>query len=87
MNTYGNSGRNIIDRDGIINQDLALIKNWNLTMLPTEEGRLQLRFELFNAFNHPNFGGPSSNIQSAAFGRVSGALFGRVIQTALKVYF
>ena len=87
LNTYGNSGRNIIDRDGIINQDLALIKNWDLTMLPTEEGRLQLRFELFNAFNHPNFGGPSSNIQSAAFGRVSAALFGRVIQTALKVYF
>ena len=87
LNTYGNSGRNIIDRDGIINQDLALIKNWALPMLPTEEGRLQLRFEFFNAFNHPNFGGPSSNIQSAAFGRVSGALFGRVIQTALKVYF
>ena len=87
LNTYGNSGRNILDRDGIINQDLALIKNWSLPMLPTEEGQLQLRFEFFNAFNHPNFGGPSSNIQSAAFGRVSGALSGRVIQAALKLYF
>ena len=56
-------------------------------MVPTEEGRLQLRFEFFNAFNHPNFGGPSCNIQSAAFGTVSSALFSRVIQTALKVYF
>lgn len=86
-NTYGNAGKGILDTDGIINFDFALVKNFNLSMIPTEQGRLQLRFEFFNAFNHPNFRGPNSNIQSAGFGTVNGALQGRQIQFALKMYF
>ncbi len=38
-----------------------------------ERTRFQLRFDVFNAFNHPRFGGPDTNPGSATFGRVAGS--------------
>ena len=86
LNTYGNAGANILDADGLINQDIALIKNFALRPLG-EGARVQFRAELFNAFNHPNFRGPSSNVQASTFGRVSSTLDARIIQFALKLHF
>jgi hypothetical protein len=60
--TFGNSGRGILRGDGIINFDFSLAKN--VALGPFDGGKsrsarfLQLRVELFNAFNHPNFGLP-----------------------------
>ena len=86
LNTYGNAGANILDADGLINQDIAFIKNFALRSLG-EGARVQFRAELFNAFNHPNFRGPSSNVQASTFGRVSSTLDARIIQFALKLHF
>src|SRR5262249_4426649 len=86
LNTYGNSGSNILDSDGLINQDLALIKNFGLAFLG-EGGNLQFRAEFFNIFNHPNFRPPTANIQSATVGIVSSTLDARIIQFALKLHF
>jgi hypothetical protein len=39
----------------------------------TESKRLQLRFDVFNLFNHPRFGAPDTNPGDATFGRVTGS--------------
>ena len=52
VGTFGNMGRNIFRGPGFANWDASLAKNWNLH----ERLRLQLRAEVFNLLNHPNFG-------------------------------
>ena len=49
--TFGTSARNIVNEPGIENFVLGLYKNTNIT----ERAKFQLRFEAFNAFNHPQF--------------------------------
>ncbi|MCL4848138.1 MAG: carboxypeptidase regulatory-like domain-containing protein [Acidobacteria bacterium] len=58
----GNVGRNTLRSDGINNVDLSFIKN-------TRFGRqnMQIRVELFNAFNSRDFGIPESRINSVNF--------------------
>lgn len=81
---YGDVGRNTIIADGINNFDLALFKNFNFD----EERRLQFRAEFFNIANHANFGIPSRNLSSSAFGRVSSTTtLNRQIQFGLKFVF
>ncbi len=82
--TFGTSGVNILRADGFQNLDLSLSKNLYLG----ESRYVQIRSEFFNAFNHPNFGAPSANInQPAQVGRVFSASDPRIIQLALKVFF
>jgi hypothetical protein len=47
--------------------NIGVYKNFK----PLERMKLQLRFDVFNAFNHPRFGGPDTNPGSANFGRVA----------------
>ncbi|MGH9903216.1 MAG: hypothetical protein ACRD68_15520, partial [Pyrinomonadaceae bacterium] len=47
--------------------DFSVLKNINFS----ESMRLQLRAEMFNAFNHPYFGLPNLDPRSAGFGTVS----------------
>jgi hypothetical protein len=49
------------------NVDAGLRKNFHII----ERVRLQLRFDVFNAFNHPRFGGPDTNPGDSTFGRVT----------------
>jgi len=49
--TYGNSGRNILRAPGQVQFDLGIFKKTRFR----ERFEHQLRFELFNAFNHPQF--------------------------------
>ncbi len=49
--TYGTSQRGTVTQPGIENFVLGLYKNTNIT----ERVKFQLRFEAFNAFNHPQF--------------------------------
>jgi hypothetical protein len=49
-----------------------------------------LKFEFFNAFNHPQFSGPGSSIGTASAGVISSLLYNtpmRQIQVAMKVNF
>ncbi len=81
--TFGNSGRGILRGDGVINVDLSVAKN--VSLRPARS--LQLRVELFNAFNHPNFGLPGHTLGAPNFGIVSDAAGGRTIQLGLRAVF
>ncbi|MBA3257359.1 MAG: TonB-dependent receptor [Pyrinomonadaceae bacterium] len=81
----GNCGRNTLRGPGITNFDFALARTFDYF----GEGRaLELRWELFNMFNTPQFGLPERNVNSSAFGRIT-TLAGdaRVMQFALKFNF
>jgi len=80
LGTYGNSKRNSLRAPTINNLDFALFKNFDLP----KGSRLQFRFESFNAFNHPNFTGVSTDIRNPDFGRLTSARPGRINQLGLK---
>ena len=82
-NTFGNAGRGIVRADGRVNFDLSLNKRFAITE------RLNARFtgELFNAFNHPDFAPPNRQLGNAAFGTISDAVDGRVVQLGLNLEF
>ena len=81
--TYGTSGHNVIEGDGIANVDLGLSKRWNWA----ESQSIQFRAEFFNAFNHPTFGFPAAGVTAGGYGRVTAASQGRQIQFGLKYAF
>lgn len=78
--SFGNAGRNIVSGPGFASLDLALMKDFLLS----GERRLQLRAELYNAFNHPNFQLPESFVDRLTFGRVLSAFPSRQLQLALR---
>lgn len=81
---FGTAGRNILTADGIINFDIGLSKNVNFD----EQRRLELRWEIFNLFNHANFGVPVNDINAPNFGRVlSTSTPERQMQFAIKFLF
>lgn len=69
-------------QDGPNNIDLSLLKDVSLG----EQVRLQLRGEFFNALNHPQFGMPSLDPVSSAFGTISSQYnLPRTVQLALRL--
>ena len=81
--SFGTSGRNILRGPGVNNLDLAVFKNFELG----RGTRLQFRLESFNALNHTQFNGVSTNLTSANFGVVTSARPGRINQLGLKFIF
>jgi hypothetical protein len=81
LNTIGNSGWQIVDTDGVINQDLGLLKNFKIS----EPLNIQFRAEIFNLFNHTNFGVPGSIVENPTFGVVLSSLPARIIQFGLRL--
>ncbi len=81
---FGNSNRNTITGPGIINVDASLNKNFAIK----ENHKLEFRFEVFNAPNHPNWGQPGTTLRTATFGVIGGTRTDpRDIQLALKYMF
>jgi hypothetical protein len=60
---FGSAARNILRSDGIQNVDFGIIKNTQLT----ENVRIQFRADMFNFFNHRNFGIPEGRANAASF--------------------
>lgn len=84
--TLGTASRRFFYGPGIENFDVALIKN----SLFSETRSLQLRFEVFNVFNHAQFYGASAvngNISSTNFGQIVSAAAPRVAQMGLRFSF
>jgi hypothetical protein len=80
---FGTAGVGIMRGPGLANFDFTLAKNF-----PIGERRyVQFRTELFNAFNHPNFGPPNIARESTGFGQILTAGNARIIQFGLKFYF
>jgi len=94
--TYGNMGRNILRGPGINNWDISVMKNFPFT----ESKYLQFQSNFFNAFNHTQFFGPTSNGGSIGGSSIFGQVTTdntpsnspyyrgpRIIQFALKFFF
>ncbi|HYO92500.1 MAG TPA: TonB-dependent receptor, partial [Pyrinomonadaceae bacterium] len=79
--TFGNAGRNILEGPGYQNVNASLVKNTALN----ERFNLQLRAEVFNLFNHPNFNLPDNFLGSPTFGRITSAREPRHIQFGVKL--
>jgi hypothetical protein len=86
LGSQGNAPRRFFYGPGIENTDLALIK----TTAFANGTALELRFEAFNVFNHPQFYGANAvdgNINSRTFGSIVNAAPPRIGQVAIKVRF
>lgn len=63
--TQGSLGRNVLRGFGAWQADVGLQRQFHLT----ERIGLRFRAEVFNVFNHPNFGSPTNLLTSPLFGR------------------
>jgi Carboxypeptidase regulatory-like domain/TonB-dependent Receptor Plug Domain len=82
---FGNLGRNVFRAPGFQQMDININKNFKLPF--RENTELQFRSEFFNIMNHTNFGFPTLDITSAAFGQIRSTYAPRQIQFALKLMF
>jgi hypothetical protein len=57
-----------IQADGQARWDLSLAKGFRIR----EKGMFRLRTQIFNIWNHPNFGLPNVTPTSTAFGQITG---------------
>jgi hypothetical protein len=79
----GNVGRNLIEMPGTQNFNLSLMKKVQFN----ERFRLQLRGEVFNLFNHPNFRTLVTNFSASNFGALTQTDDPRVFQFGIKLLF
>jgi len=86
----GSLGRNALIGPDFVNTDFSVLKNTHIT----ERFNLQFRAEMFDVFNHPNFGDPVLTATSGSFGVIQSTRFptgdfgsSRQIQFALKLEF
>jgi len=56
--TFGNSGKNTVIGPPLFSVDTTLDKDFRFT----ERLNMQLRLDVFNLFNHPNFGSPGNGL-------------------------
>ncbi len=80
----GNAGRNILYQPGIKNHDLQIFKTTRIR----ESHTLEFRWEMYNAWNHANWGAASANVEApATFGKILSRGATRSMQFALKYEF
>jgi hypothetical protein len=85
--TYGNLGRNALLGPTHENIDFSLMKRTTLFTASDQPFDLQFRWELFNAFNHSNFGFPGGTLGNPTFGQLTSAAPARKMQFGLKLIF
>jgi hypothetical protein len=89
VDRFGNLGRNVVIGPAFHNTDLSVVKASRFGRLGSE-----LRVDVFNLFNHANFGPPGNIVDSPTFGKISRTRLptgeagsSRQIQLAAKLYF
>jgi hypothetical protein len=87
---FGNLGRNVITGPTFNNVDFSVMK----TTAISERLNVQFRAEIFDLFNHANFGRPGNTVGTPSFGRITSTRFptgesgsSRQIQFALKLIY
>jgi hypothetical protein len=87
---FGNLGRNVVIGPGFNNTDFSVIKRTKLS----ESQLIEFRWEVFDLFNHANFGQPGRVVGTANFGQITNTRFptgdsgsSRQMQFALKYKF
>jgi hypothetical protein len=84
---FGNAPRNSVRGPGLANTDMSLTKRFRLDAIKRGMSA-DFRAEIFNLFNRANFGPPTNDLSSAAFGRISTtATEAREFQLGVKVTF
>jgi hypothetical protein len=86
--TLGNAPRTLgsVRAPGVNSANLSILKSFNMEFL-RESAMLEFRAEAFNAFNHPQFCGPITTIDSGNFGKVTSTCNApREIQLGFKLY-
>ena len=89
--TWGNAPRNLLRAPGAWQIDAGVSKR----LLLTERVQLRFRTDIFNIFNHPQYGLPSSDVSSEGFGQIASTInigpvgtgTARQIQFALRMEF
>jgi len=81
--SFGDAGRNILTGPGYQKWDVSMIKQTRLS----NGDFVELRVQLFNAFNHVNFRRPNAVYGNTLFGKIFGARHAREIEVALKYSF
>lgn len=82
----GNAGRNSLRGPNYVDMDWQLSKSFKFT----ENTDLNLAWQTFNVFNHPNRGLPNNNVDSASAGQITSLEFfalPRTMQFSLKLSF
>ncbi|HSD45037.1 MAG TPA: TonB-dependent receptor, partial [Pyrinomonadaceae bacterium] len=87
---FGSLGRNVVIGPGFNNTDFSVIKRTKLT----ESQLIEFRWEIFDVFNHANFGQPGRVVGTTNFGQITNTRFptgdsgsSRQMQFALKYKF
>jgi len=82
----GNANRTPVNGPDFVNTDFSVIKRF---ALPWENTGLDFRAEMFNLFNHAQFGLPGSDFNSpGTFGKINSTVNGpRLVQFGLKFTF
>jgi hypothetical protein len=89
VDRFGTLGRNVVIGPGYHNTDVSVMKHF-------DAGRVawQFRVDVFDLFNHPNFGPPGNIVDSPTFGKITRTRFStgeggssRQIQLAIKLSF
>jgi hypothetical protein len=87
---FGSLGRNVVIGPGFQNVDFSVLKKTNIT----EGLRAEFRAEIFDLFNHANFGQPGRTVGTTNFGVITNTRFptgdsgsSRQVQFALKLIF
>jgi hypothetical protein len=83
LGTEGNEKYDGFNGPGYEDTDIALLKNTQIH----ESLNLQLRFEFYNIFNHPNLNGVDSNLPDGNFGKSTSQFNPRWIQLGAKLQF
>jgi hypothetical protein len=86
--TWGNpNSMNVMRGPSATQTDMGIFKNFRFS----SDMGVQFRAEFFNVFNNVNLSGPSTDVSSGNFGRITGlhGVFGqpRIIQFGLKFVF
>ncbi len=84
--TIGNAPRTLdnVNNPNYQNLDASLAKSTKFG----ERYNLQLRLEMFNAFNHPLLSNPDTNVKDGNFGQITGySNSARRLQLGAKFYY